>query len=78
MHNGSEIHIQDINQKPEGRDHLGDLGVDRRIRIINGTRERGCGLNSADRVQNLAVSSCEHSSEPVGSIKGGEMFWPSK
>jgi hypothetical protein len=51
IHNGNEIFIQNINQKPEGRDHLGDLGVDRRIMLkwtIKGMWERGCGLNLAD------------------------------
>jgi hypothetical protein len=33
MYNGNEIFIQNINQKPEGRDHLRDLGVDRRIML---------------------------------------------
>jgi hypothetical protein len=45
MHNGNEIFIQNVNQKPEGTDHLGDLGVDRRIMfkwIIKGMRERMC------------------------------------
>jgi hypothetical protein len=43
MHNENEIFIQNINQKPEGRDHLGDLGVNRRIMLklsLKGMRER--------------------------------------
>jgi hypothetical protein len=45
----------------KGRDHLGDLGIERRIILkVTGVR---CGLDSTGAV----VGSCEHSNEPSGS-----------
>jgi hypothetical protein len=34
----------------------------------------GCGLDAFDSEQETVVGSCEHSNEPSGSIKGGELL----
>jgi hypothetical protein len=54
MHNGNEMFMWDINQKPEERGCLGDLDVDRRIML---------------KWINPVTGSFDHRSEPVCSLK---------
>jgi hypothetical protein len=63
-------------RKPEGRDHLEDLGVDGKIILecILGNRVGRCGLDSSGSGQEPVAGSCKYSNEPLSYIKGREFL----
>jgi hypothetical protein len=62
--------------KPEGRNHLKDLGIDGRIILKWDLREVGYGhgLDRSGSGQGQFAGCCECGNEPSGSIKYGEIL----
>jgi hypothetical protein len=60
--------------KPEGKNHLEDLGIGGRI-VLKQISEKysvRCGLDASGSGQGLVVGCCKHSNKPWDLIKGEE------
>jgi hypothetical protein len=55
--------IQVFSENLKGKDDIEDLGID-----------RGCGLTLCGSGYGLVADTCEHSTEPLGSTKGGNFL----
>jgi len=58
--------------KPEGKRPLGKPRPRWEDNIRMDLQKIGCGMDSSGSGQGPVVGSCEHSNEPLGSIKGRE------
>jgi hypothetical protein len=65
------MHTKFWSESLEGRDHLEDLVIDGKLILkwILGKQGVKCGMDISGSNQGSVAGCCEHSNEPLGSIK---------